>query len=81
MQPVFTSATAVTKSDSTVLPRTAGLYIGGGGDVTVQMAGAVQTAAVTQVLFKAVPTGTTLYIAVTKVMSTGTTATNILALR
>lgn len=68
-------AAAVTKSDSTILPVTRGLYIGGAGDVAVIMAG--DTAAVT---FSAVPVGTFMPVQVTKVMSTNTTATLMLAL-
>jgi hypothetical protein len=68
------SATAVTPSDSTIL--TPGvLYIGVGGTVVVQpVEGEVAT-------FVNVPDGYTLYVQVTKVLSTGTTATNILILR
>jgi len=67
-------AVAVTKSDSTVLPTTRGIYVGVTGDVAVTMAG--NGAVVT---FKAVPVGI-LAIQVTKVMSTNTTATDMLAL-
>jgi hypothetical protein len=68
-------ATAVTKSDTTVLPTTRGLYVGGAGAVAVIMAG--DTAAVT---FSAVPAGSFMPIQVTKVMETNTDATLILAL-
>lgn len=68
-------ATAVTKSDTTILPTTRGLYVGGAGDVAVIMAGDV--AAVT---FSAVAVGTFMPVQVTKVMSANTTATLILAL-
>lgn len=78
-QPTFTGAVAVTPSDSTKISKTAGLYVGGAGDVTVQMGGEGALAA--GVTFKAVPVGTTLNIMVVKVFATGTTATNILALR
>lgn len=68
-------AVAVTKSDSTVLSTTRALYVGGAGDVAVTMRdGSVVT-------FSAVPAGTFLPLRVTKVMSTNTTATLILALR
>ena len=67
------NAIAVTKSDSTVLsPST--LYVGGAGDVAVTMAGGQV------VTFSAVPAGTFMPILVTKVMSTNTTATLVLAL-
>ena len=69
------SAFVVTKSDSTILPVTRGLYIGGTGDVNVVMAEDENT-----VLFSAVPAGTILPIQVIKVMSTSTTATLIVAL-
>jgi hypothetical protein len=68
------NAVAVTKSDSTVLTTTRALYIGGTGDVAVTMAGGGN------VTFSAVPVGTLLPLRVTKVLSTGTTATLILAL-
>lgn len=71
-------AKAVTKSDSTVLPTTRGLYIGTTGDVAVTMADDTAGAA-TVVTFVAVPVGI-LPIQVTKVMSTNTTASNIVAL-
>lgn len=67
-------AIAVTKSDSTVLETTRGLYVGGGGDVAVVMADDET------VTFSAVPTGSVLPVQVKKVMSTNTTATLILAL-
>lgn len=68
------NAVAVTKSDATVLTTTRALYIGGAGDVAVTMAGGGN------VTFSAVPVGTLLPLRVTKVLSTGTTATLILAL-
>jgi hypothetical protein len=66
---------AVTKSDSTVLNGTRALYIGGTGDVAVRMEGGQNS-----LTFSAVPSGTTLPIRVDQVLSTGTTATLILAL-
>lgn len=69
-------AIAVTKSDSTVLPDgVRAVWVGGAGDVAVIMSG--DTAAVT---LAAVPAGTLLPIQVSKVMSTNTTATSIVAL-
>ena len=66
-------AKAVTPSDSTDLRPTRALYVGGEGDIQVEMAlGSVVT-------FSAVPVGI-LPIQVVKVYSTSTTATNILAL-
>lgn len=70
----YTGAFAVTKSDSTVLASVRGLYIGVTGDVAVVMAGTT-----TAVTFKAAPVGI-LPLRVTKVMSTNTTATDIVAL-
>jgi hypothetical protein len=65
---------AVTPSDSAALPGlTRFLYIGVTGDVTVIDNNANTT------LFKAVPAGGILPIAVTKVKATGTTATYIVA--
>jgi hypothetical protein len=68
------NATAVTKSDATVLPVTRGLYIGVTGDVAVRMWGGGS------VTFKNAVQGTILPLQVDQVLSTGTTATNILAL-
>jgi hypothetical protein len=69
------SALAVTPSDSTVIPITRALYVGGAGNLNVVMADDENT-----VLFTAVPAGTILPIQVSKVMSTSTTATSIIAL-
>jgi hypothetical protein len=70
----FRHAIAVTASDSTIVKYRA-LYVGGAGDVAVQM-----LADGNSVTFKAVPAGTTLWIEVDMVKSTGTTATNIVGL-
>jgi hypothetical protein len=70
-------ASAVTKSDSTVLTATRGLWVGGAGNVTVTMAGENPQGAVT---FVGVAAGTLLPISVVKVMDTNTTATDMLAL-
>lgn len=65
---------AVTPSDVTSMPLCRGLYIGGAGAVTaINNDGDAIT-------FAAVPVGTTLWIATTRVNSTSTTATNIVAL-
>lgn len=65
---------AVTKSDVTVFTfPTRGLYIGGAGDV------AVVSPIGSAVTFSAVPAGTLLPIAVVQVLSTGTSATLIIA--
>lgn len=67
-------AVAVVKSDATILTPTRGLYVGGAGDVTVDM----ETAG-TDVVFAGVPAGTVLPIKVKKVKA-ATTATLIVAL-
>lgn len=68
------NAASVTKSDATVFsPPTKSLFIGGAGDVAVRL-----FASQTVVTLTAVPAGTTLNISVDKVMSTNTTATNII---
>lgn len=69
----FTSAAAVTPSDSTVVAFD-GLYIGGAGNVVVDMAGSGST-----ITFSAVPAGTVLRIGVVKVHA-ASTATNIVGL-
>lgn len=67
-------AFAVTKSDATVLAAVRALYIGVTGDVAIMPRGST-----TAVTFKAVPVGI-LPVQCTKVMSTNTTATDIVAL-
>lgn len=71
---VYTSAAAVTPSDVTVLPPTTALWVGGAGTVAVQMADG------TAVTFSGVTAGYLLPVSVTKVKSTGTSGTLILAL-
>lgn len=72
------NAVAVTPSDTANLaPYAKSLYIGVAGDVTVVMVNAADDT--DTVLFKAAPVGV-LPIQVRRVMSTGTTATNIVAL-
>ena len=67
-------AAAVTPSDSGSLRPTRGLYVGGPGDVKVDMAlGSTVT-------FVDVLGGTLLPVQVVRVYSTGTDATNIVAL-
>ena len=66
---------AVTPSDSTDIGPARALYVGGAGDVAIIAKG--NTAAET---LTAVPAGAILPIRVTKVMSTNTTATAIVAL-
>lgn len=70
------SAASIVPSDSTPLTNsTYAIYVGGAGDVKVILNN--DTAAV---IFKAVPVGTTLYVQASQVLSTGTTATLLLAL-
>ena len=68
------SAVAVTPGDSTELSPGI-LFVGVGGDV------AVQTLAGETVTFKNIADGSYLYTMVVKVLSTGTTAKNILIAR
>lgn len=70
-----TRAVTVTKSDTTDLGATKGIYVGSTGDLAVMMVG--DTSAVT---FAAVPTGTFLPISVRHVMSTNTSASSIIAI-
>lgn len=70
----YRSAVAVTTSDSTNIPTTDALFIGGAGNV------AVTTVNGDVVTFTAVPVGTILPVAASRVMATNTTATFILAL-
>jgi len=67
-------AAAVTKSDSTVLPATRALWVGGAGNLSVIFAG--DTSAVT---LTGVAAGSMLPISVTQVMD-ATTATNMTAI-
>lgn len=72
-------AVAVTPDDNTDLTYTTrGLYIGGAGNVVVRMYNASGTAA--SVTFTGVSAGTVLPIRAQRVLSTSTTATNIVAL-
>lgn len=66
---------AITPADGADLPagKCRAIYVGGAGDITVTLGGA-------SVVFKAVPVGTFLWIAPTRVFATGTTATLMLAL-
>lgn len=70
------SAYVITPNDSTMLSaHTRGIYVGGVGDLTVLIYN--DTVAVT---FVGVPAGTLLPIRVSKVLATGTTATNLVGL-
>jgi hypothetical protein len=66
---------AVTPSDSTLLSETTrGIYVGTGGSIAALMASGAS------VSFASVPAGTTLPVRLTKIMATGTTASDIVAL-
>jgi hypothetical protein len=70
------SGFAVVPSNTDDLVRqTRGLYVGGAGDVKVDLADDGE-----ELVFKNVPAGTTLPIQVKKVWATGTSATYIIAL-
>lgn len=80
-QNTATHAVAITKSDTVNIAdaggktvSTRGIYVGGAGDVDVLMDKNQE------VLFKAVPVGTILPIETSRVMSTNTTATLLIAL-
>ena len=68
------NAVAVTLSDSTVLAPTRALYVGTGGNLKVTMAYGAE------VTFTNVQSGSILPIQVTKVWSTGTAASAVIAL-
>lgn len=70
---VARQATAVTPADATAV-KFKGIYVGTAGALSVTMANG------SNVIFGAVPAGTTLWISVIAVRSTGTTATNIVGL-
>jgi len=68
-------AASVTPEDAQDLPQfSRAIYIGTGGDVTVQMVEGMQAT------FSAVPGGSILPVRVRRVLSTGTTAAGIVAL-
>lgn len=71
-------AFAITKSDTAdiVGPPTRGVYVGGTGDVVAVMQEKGNT-----VTFTAVPAGSILPIAVTRINATGSTATALVGLR
>lgn len=66
---------AVTPSNTTLLPLGLGLYVGGAGDVAVTCEDG------SQFVFSAVPAGTFIPGVFTQVRATGTTATLMIALR
>lgn len=70
-------AVAVTPADSDLATYAKALWVGGGGDVAVVP---VLNADDTPIVFKNVPSGSILPVAVRQVRSTSTTATDIVAL-
>jgi hypothetical protein len=68
------NASAVTASDSTALSGVRGVYVGGAGNLAVRFIGGAT------VTLAAVPAGTLLPLMVDRIMSTNTTATDIVAL-
>lgn len=67
-------AVALTKSDVTIFDTTRAIYVGGTGDVAVIMADGQ-----TPIVFSAVAVGI-FPIQITQLLSTSTTATNVIAL-
>ena len=67
----FNNHAAVTKSDVTVFDESS-IYVGGAGDIALVLVGSS-----TAVTYKNVPAGTLLPCNVKQVLSTGTTATDI----
>lgn len=73
----FRRALAITPHDSnaSISGSPVGIYVGGAGNITMKLSGSADS-----VLFTAVPVGTTLFVEPTSVLSTGTTATALVAL-
>jgi len=77
-------AIAISLSDSTNIDfngkaaATRGLYVGSGGDISVEMIG--DGLADATVIFVAVPTGTLLPVSITRVNNTSTTASDLVAI-
>jgi hypothetical protein len=69
----YRGVAAVTPSDSTEVAFS-GIYVGGAGNVAVETNDGTAT-------FTAVPVGTILPVCAIKVLSTGTTATNLVGLK
>ncbi len=69
------SGAAVTPSDTAALPMTRAVYVGGTGNLAVQL-----WRDTNPVLLVSVQAGTLLPIRIRKVLETGTTATSIIAL-
>jgi hypothetical protein len=69
------TAVAITPDNNVKTLNLVGLYVGGTGDV------AIETPAGDQVTFKAAPVGCILPVLARAVLSTGTTATNIVGFK
>ena len=70
----YREAVAITTSNTDDIATTMAIYVGGAGNLKVDMKGG------NTVTFTAVPVGTVLEIKATRVYATGTTATNLLGL-
>lgn len=68
----FNNHADVTASDVTVFDQESGIYVGTGGDIAI-----VSIGSSTAVTYHNVPSGTFLPIAAKQVLSTGTTASDI----
>jgi len=69
---VATRHAEVTKSDSTVFDSPQAIFVGTGGDIALRLIGNSTT-----VTYKNIPDGTFLPVLADKVLSTGTTASDI----
>jgi len=72
------NAKAITPADSDLDNFTRAIYIGGTGDLVVRVPGDLGDTG--DITFSALPVGKTLTIVAKQIRSTGTTATNIVAL-
>lgn len=72
------NAFAVTKSDSAKIDAF-GIYVGTTGDVSLMPYAQESAATPTAVVFSAVPAGSIISLHISRVMSTGTSASNIVA--
>lgn len=76
----FQNAQVIVPTDNVVCGPFAGLYVGGAGDVNVIMRNGDGNGGTAPVLFKAVPAGTILPIAIQAVQANLTTATLMIGL-
>jgi hypothetical protein len=75
---ISANAFTIVPSDTTIITAN-GVYVGGAGNVTVRPAEQEGKPSPVDVTFSAVPVGTILPIQVSRVFSTGTTATLMVA--